>query len=155
MVAKEPREQDPQGNGRRRGKAIQMPWSNKGWYTDEYYTERDRALDQKVEATGKGLNPYGYYTDRPGLAISPMMHNPYFSFVLAGVFAWLGWFVFDKLIGMLWLAVVVAAFFNLVALLAVIMSIFRIPGWHRARKVARDYVAEHGGKFPSELKWYT
>lgn len=147
--------QDSQGRHRRRDGPIQMPWSDEGWYTDEYHAERDQVLDKKVEAVGKGLNPYGYYTDRPGLAISPMMHNPYFSFVLAGAFAWLGWFIFDKLIGVLWLAIVLCAFFGLIAILAVVISAFRIPGWHRARKVAKAHVTEHGGEFPSELKWYT
>lgn len=155
MVADKHNDESDGGRHVKRGKSVQMPWSNKGWSTDEYYADRDRDLDKKVEQAGRGVNPYGYYEDRPGLAISPVMHNPYFTYVLAGVNAWLAWFSFDKLAGLLWLAVSVCVFFGLIALIAIVMTSLRVPGWHRARKVAKAYVAEHGGKFPSELKWYT
>lgn len=56
------------GHRRRKNRLVQAPWSREGWYTDEYYASRDRELDAKVEAAGK-VNPYGYYEDRPGLAV--------------------------------------------------------------------------------------
>lgn len=141
------------GHGRR--VLRQAPWSRRGWYTDEYYASRDAALDKKVEAAGKGLNPYGYYEDRPGLAISPVMHNPYFAFGHTVVFAWLGFFLLGKLGETGWPTYVLAIFCEIVALLALVMGALRIPGWHHARKIAKAHVAAHGGTFPPELRWYT
>ncbi|MHA6667555.1 hypothetical protein ACX3O0_01665 [Homoserinimonas sp. A447] len=112
-------------------------------------------MDKKVEAAGKGLNPYGYYEDRPGLAMSPVMHNPYFSFGHTVVFGWVGLFLFGKLDETGWLTFVLVIGCEVVAVLALVMGVLRIPSWHRARKVAKAHVAAHGGSFPPELRWYT
>ena len=132
-----------------------MPWVRNGWYTDEYYANRDRELDEKVEKTGKGLNPYGYYTDRPGLVISPLMHNPYFGYPFVLLGGWLIWFLLDRGATGSWLVFALIILVGFVALFVLIMSTLRIPGWHRARRLARAYIAEHGGEFPAELRWYT
>lgn len=137
------------------GRPFQWPWSRKGWYTDEYRTSRDQELDAKVEDSGKGLNPYGYYTDRPGLAISPLMHNPYFGFLFVPLGGWLIWFLLGKGAADSWWTLALICLVGLVGLLAAVMSALRIPGWHRARKLARAHVAEHGGDLPPELRWYT
>lgn len=146
-------------DGKKRGRReaerakLQWPWSNRGWSTDEYRSQRDADLDRKVEEAGPVL-PYGYYEDRPGLAISPLMHNPYLNLVFGPVFVWLGLFVLDKLHEVLGLAIGLAIFFGLVGAVVLIVSAVRIPGWHRARRLARDHIAEHGGNYPPELRWY-
>jgi len=64
-------------------------------------------------------------------------------------------FILDKLHAVLWFAipfvVVLALAFGAFALAGAL----RIPSWHRARRRAREYIAENGGKFPPDLRWYT
>ncbi|MFB2557061.1 hypothetical protein [Herbiconiux liangxiaofengii] len=145
--------QTPSKRGRRPN--LQAPWSEKGWYSDEYEAARDPEVERVVEQAGRSLHPYGYKDNRPGLAISPVFHNPYLNLPLTGVFVWGGLFLFEKLRDDAFVAAVVCLiFFSLVALIGVVMSALRAPGWHRARRDVRAYIAEHGGPFPPELLWY-
>ncbi|MGV8852099.1 MAG: hypothetical protein ACOH1M_05980 [Rhodoglobus sp.] len=138
----------------KRQSSIQWPWSRHGWMTDEYYAGRDRELDAKVEKAGKGLLPYGYYEDRPGLAITAVSHNPYLSLPFVPLFIWFGFFIVEKNSSVPFVAFAWAIFLGFGSLFILIVSLFRIPGWHRARKVAREHVREHGGQFPRELRWW-
>lgn len=64
----------------------------------------------------------------------------------------MGVFLFVKLDSALWLAILLVLFFAGGSLLIVVMSIRRMPSWHRARKVAREYIQENGGDMPRELR---
>jgi hypothetical protein len=68
------------------------------------------------------------------------------------VYVPLGIFLFVKLSTALWLAISLLVFFVGLSALSLIFSIRRIPAWHRARRVAREYLAEHGGRMPPELR---
>ncbi|MGV8913613.1 MAG: hypothetical protein ACOH14_13460 [Rhodoglobus sp.] len=133
---------------------MQWPWSRHGWMADEYYEGRDRELDAKIEAEGRGLLPYGYYEDRPGLAITAGSHNPYLTLAMIPAFLWFGIFVVGKLSATPIGAIAFGAFIGIGLLFVLVMSLIRIPGWHRARRVARQHVREHGGQFPRELRWW-
>lgn len=91
---------------------------------------------------------------RPGLTWGPAMHNPYPSLVVAAGFVWVGVFVLGKLGAESFGAWCIAGFFWLVGTVALVLTVIRIPGWHRARAAVRRHIAVHGGEMPDDLKWY-
>jgi hypothetical protein len=133
---------------------IQAPWSTEGWSTREDEKDPDPELDRELQKAAGPTRGTAYVRRSPGLAINPVMNNPYFSGALGAPFGWAAWFVFDKLQEQIVLAFAIAGFFGFVALVAVLVSIRRVPAWHRARRVARAWIAEHGGVMPSDLRWY-
>lgn len=142
-------------NAEKRGRNVQAPWSTTGWYSDEYWAARDPKLDELVQKEGRGrINPYGNYEDRPGKAISAMMHNPCPTLAFVPVIVWFGLFLFDKSQNVLWWAIIQLVLCLMASIFVAAITAFRIPSWHRARKAAKGYVAEHGGTFPPELLWY-
>jgi hypothetical protein len=36
-------------------------------------------------------------------------------------------------------------------LVIIVQNLIRAPRWHKARRVAKRYIAEHGGELPEEL----
>ncbi|MFK4728110.1 hypothetical protein ROT00_00310 [Agromyces mediolanus] len=80
------------------------------------------------------------------------MHNPYGGLVVVLILVLGGMFLLDSLSsdpGSAWgLAIMLWA----VAIIGLIMSVWRIPGWHRARAAVRRHIAEHGGEMPDDLK---
>jgi hypothetical protein len=83
------------------------------------------------------------------------MNNPYLTAALGVPQAWVAVFLFDKLQGQIGLAIGVAAFFMLGAVVTFVFAVIRIPGWHRSRRIAKEWVMQHGGEIPPELRWYT
>lgn len=83
-----------------------------------------------------------------------MYQNPYLNLAVAAPFGLVSW----------WMLVMVPApwnwicmaFFGLVPLVAVVMQIPRFAPWHRRRRIARNYLAQHpGAHFPNELRWFS
>jgi hypothetical protein len=138
----------------RRRARIQLPWEDKGWYTDQQEASRNPEIDEKL-GRREGVVPGTLGSrNRPGMAINPAMNNPYINIAPGVMFVWLAWFGFDKLQENLVGAVLVASFFGLGSLLIFVLSIIRIPSWHLSRRDAKAWVAEHGGEIPLELRWY-
>lgn len=134
---------------------VQLPWRDKGWYADMQDASRDAALDEQLRRDAGPIPATLGSRNRPGMAISPAMNNPYFTGGLALLFGWVAWFLFDKLQSDIVAAVLVASFFGIGSLGIALFSAIRIRSWHRARRVAKAWVAEHGGEIPPELRWYT
>jgi hypothetical protein len=130
-----------------------LPWSNKGWYADEVNSQRDPKLEQLVQAEGRGkLDPGGYREDRPIYAVRGAPHNPYRAILVALIIIPLGFFLFDKLYAALWAAILLLVFFAGLPVVSIVFSARRIPAWHRARKVALEYISKNGGEMPRELR---
>ena len=112
---------------------------------------RDPELDSVVRAAAGRIDPGGY-RDTRGVFIKPP-HNPYvlladlLLILVAGV-----WFFFALESRAFVVALCVSAIFVAVALLVMVVTIRRIPAWHRARATARAYIAVHGGEMPRELR---
>jgi hypothetical protein len=153
-------EQEPdKASGRRartarRRERIQLPWEDKGWYTDSQEASRDPNIDEKLGRRSEVIPGTLGGRNRPGMAINPAMNNPYTNIALAMVFAGGALFLFGKLQSDLVGAVLVASFFGVGSLLIFVLAVIRIPAWHRSRRVAKEWVAEHGGEIPLELRWY-
>ena len=114
--------------------------------------ERDPVLDELITAEGRGkIDPRGYRSDRPNSAVLGAPHNPHYALAVDAMFVAFGVFLFVKLSDS-WLGIVLLASFAGLAVLSGFFIVRRIPAWHRARRVARDYVAEHGDKFPPQLR---
>jgi hypothetical protein len=140
---------------RRRKPEIQLPWSTEGWATNAAEASRDNGLDQELGAN-RGVVPATLAElNRPGLAINPAMNNPYLAGALGIPLGWLAAFLYSKLSpdAFGW-AIATASFFGFSALLIVGLSAWRIPAWHRARRVGKAWIRQHGGELPSELRWY-
>lgn len=90
---------------------------------------------------------------KPWPVFTPLMNNPYPNILLGGLYVWVGWFLLTKL-GAPW-GWVLLGLFGIGGLWLVALFVRKIPSWHRARRVARAYIAEHGGRMPPELRWYT
>ena len=148
-------EADPTGDRRR--SRVRWPWQAEGWYTDELKSERgvahDAELDAKLAAIGHG------WLMRPTFRQSPHgrgpINNPWMNLGLAVLFSsTAAWFALGETpappvvdtIGPIVIALF-AAFF-------LVLALPRFAVWHRARRIAREHVAEHGGEFPLALRWY-
>lgn len=144
--------------GRHRGEPrarVQAPWSSKGWYADEIRRGRDPEILRIYEVAGRGkVNPIGYREGTPALAVSPATHNPWLRLPLALIGAGAGAFLFVQLSASPVWAWLAGGAFWAIAVLIIVTAIRQIPSWHRARRMVREYLAEHPGKFPLELRWY-
>ena len=138
-----------EGKGRGR---VNAPWSDKGWYAQEQRRGRDPVLKQLIEEQARGRRSPVIRFDRPGAAIGAASANPYINACLGIGMAVFSSFIFDKLQGTPWAAWVVGGFFLAGGVMVILMESTRAPAWHRARKVAKAYVAEHGGRLPPEVR---
>jgi hypothetical protein len=120
--------------------------------TEDSREERNPVLEA-VDRSTNGPLPY-VRVDRPGLATSVGTNDPYLNLTLVPFIVFGSLFVFDLLKETPCVAIAVVVFFWVCAALILVMNIWRIPGWHRARKVAAEHV-KNGGTFPPELRWYT
>lgn len=81
---------------RRARRRVNAPSSSAGWYGDQARADRDPELDRLIQEEGKGRgNPAGYRQDRPILAVSSAMHNPYLNLFTLGLLVGLGFFLGD------------------------------------------------------------
>lgn len=85
--------------------------------------------------------------------MTPATHNPYLQLPVALMAALAGLFLFIQLSGSLVWAALAGGFFWLAAVLLLFVSIRRIPSWHRARRLVREYVKRTSSEFPQELRW--
>jgi hypothetical protein len=137
------------------GARFTAPWSRNGWYGREVRGRQNPEIEKLYLVAGRGrVNPIGFTADRPALAMSAGTHNPYLNLPIAVMFLAMGVFLFDKLSASLLGASLLAGFFWLGAIFAIVVNVRRIPSWHRARKLVHEYVDRNGEKFPNELKWY-
>jgi hypothetical protein len=134
-----------------RRERIQLPWEAKGWYTDQQEASRNPDIDEQLGRRSGVIPGTLGSRNRPGMAINPAMNNPYINIALAMVFVWLALFVFGKLQENLLAAVLTACFFGVISFVIVLVSVIRIPSWHRSRRDAKAWVAEHGGEIPLGL----
>lgn len=140
---------------RERRQRVNAPWSSKGWYGDEMRGARDPELDRLIQAEGRGkINPLGYYQDRPIFAVSPAMHNPYLNLVSGALTVWVGTFLFNETLPSLLGAFALGGFFWFLGAGIIFFTVIRIPSWHRARQVAKEYLRTHEGELPPELRLY-
>lgn len=133
---------------------ITAPWSREGWYGDHKRARRDPAIFEIIAREGRGVDPLGFRADAPSLGATAATHNPYFQIPLAVLFGAVGVFLFAKLQDSMVFAVLVSCFFGAGALVVLVMSVRRVPAWHRARRAVREHVRVHGGEFPDELRWH-
>ena len=138
------------------GSRVNLPWSSKGWYADSLRRARDPELEALTQAEGRGkVNPFGFYQSRPIDSVSGPAHNPYIAavegLILLPFSAWL----ITALWSIPWLAILLTVIFGGCGLLLVVISVRRIPAWHRARRVAKRYVAEHEMKLPIEMRFWS
>lgn len=83
-------------------------------------------------------------------------HNPYWNIALGLGGVWVGTFVFSKLFDNIWLALLAGGFLVLSGIWIVLTQAGRVPGWHRARRAAKRYLAMRGGgKLPPEVRIFT
>lgn len=92
--------------------------------------------------------------DAPALAFAANRNNPYFYFVygLLGVTLpiWIG--LEQNSLELFWW---LFAVFGSLGLVLIYLAAVRVRRWHRARAAVRAYLAEQGGSFPDELRWYS
>lgn len=130
---------------------FQAPWSASGHYGEDVRRRRNPELTRLMDdVAGRGIFGFARLDDRPGGTLG--MHNPYFNVAFGIGAVALGVFLVDKLGGTPWLAILVSGFFFLGAVAIIVVQVGRIPGWHRARKVAKRYISVHGGKLPPEAQ---
>lgn len=122
----------------------------------------DRRTDGRRVSRRRSQRPWAIVEDHPnghvGVAtpwpvFTPLMNNPYPNILLGGLYVWLGWFLLTKL-GAPW-GWVLLGLFGIGGLWLVALFVRKIPSWHRGRRLARAYIAEHGGRMPPERRWYT
>jgi hypothetical protein len=141
-------------DGRQR---VQLPWSSDGHHADEVRRRRDPELMRVIrEAEGKGIFGSAGMSGLPAWQVVNATHNPYWNIGLGGGFMWVGAFVFDKLAENLWAALLVGGFFIVGGVWVACVQIGRVPGWHRARRAAKQYLARRGGgTLPPEVRVLT
>lgn len=92
--------------------------------------------------------------DAPALAFAANRNSPYFYFVygLLGLTLpiWIG--LEQNSLELFWW---LFAAFGSLGLVLIYLAAVRVRRWHRARAAVRAYLAEHGGSFPDELRWYS
>lgn len=144
-----------QARAKERRAAVQLPWEDEGWFADSRKAAEDPVIERVVdEVQGSGIDPRGYRERRSGAAWTPVMHNPYPSLILAAGSVWAGFIVLGFhgtgdawswfFAGLVWFTALVVA----------VVTMWRIPKWHRARAAVRRHIAAHGGEMPDDLKWY-
>lgn len=131
---------------------LNAPWSENTPYARGRRSRRDPVLDKLIQAEGRGkVNPYGFRRDASIRAVGKAANNPYLNLFQAALGIFLGAFIAYQLRESVW-AWVVGGVFGLLSLAIVVYNLYRAPAWHRARRVAKAYVAEHGGSIPDELR---
>ncbi len=134
------------------GAGLNAPWSENTPYAQERRSRRDPVLDELIQAEGRGkVNPYGFRRDASIRAVGKAANNPYLNLFQAGLAIFLGGFIAYQLRDTVW-AWIVGGIFGLLSLAIIVYNLYRAPAWHRARRVAKAYVAENGGQFPDELR---
>ncbi|GAA4667942.1 hypothetical protein GCM10025780_07950 [Frondihabitans cladoniiphilus] len=112
-------------------------------------------MGKHVGVAGKPSSPAGdsvpWATDAvhvgPGAPYSP------YSGILGSIpFVILGLFLFTKTDSTVWLAILLLFLFGGGGIFIAVMSARRIRPWHRARRAAKTYIAEHGGSMPRRLR---
>lgn len=132
------------------GSNVQLPWSEKGWYGDQRRAQRDPELERRIQESSPGMNPIGFRRDAPIRAAGRTMNNPYLN-LISGVFACsFGVFLFVQVGPNVWGWLLLVVFVGM-GLFILVHELIRVPRWHRARRIAREYIAEHGGQMPDEL----
>ncbi|TXK18757.1 hypothetical protein [Homoserinibacter sp. GY 40078] len=132
---------------------IQLPWSRTGWWADEIHKEEDTDVYRAVDGADGRIRAR-MPRHRPGAVIAVGTNNPYLNLPIVAGSVWLCVFLVGKIPELVWVWVPVVVFFGLISLFILVMSVIRIPVWHRARKIAREHIAEHGGEFPKDLRWF-
>ena len=138
-----------------RSSRIQMPWSAKGWASDEHVRRTSGGVYDVIDIGGRWTSPVLTKNYRPGYAISSALNNPWPTILIAPLCGFAGIVMFTQLAEVPWLAIIVLSFFHAAALALIVLPALRVPNWHRARRLARDFVRQHGGPFPPELRWFT
>lgn len=134
------------------GAGVHKPWSEESPYAQERRSRRDPILDELIQAEGRGkVNPYGFRRDASIRAVGKAANNPYLNLFQAALGIFLGGFIAYQLRDTVW-AWVVGGAFALLSLAIIVYNLYRAPAWHRARRVAKDYIAENGGTLPDELR---
>ena len=111
----------------------------------------DPALREVVVAAGRGINPLG---TKGRVGLGPP-YNPYFSVVIGLLMVGVGAFVSWQLRGVPLVAILLTVPFVALGVLLVAWSSRRIPAWHRARRDVDQYLTEHPGQFPRDLRWFS
>lgn len=142
-------EQPPQNWQRRAG--VNLPWSDRNSYGDLKRSRRNRALEEHIARGLGGRDPYGFRRDAPGRAVSAARNNPWLNIVfgLVGVTVVCSVFfgIGDRSV-LSWIMLGVGG----LCVVIIIQNLIRVPRWHRARRIAKRYIAEHGGELPEELE---
>lgn len=130
------------------------PWSDSGWYGQETRKRLDPELRALILSAGLGkVNPIGYFPGMPAAVWSGAAHNPYTAILVGTIALATGIFMFVQMIAVLWAAIAAGGVFFALGLMIVVPSVRRVPSWHRARKLVRDFVVETGRPYPKELRW--
>lgn len=141
---------------KRKRSRFNLPWSNQGWYPERVRRREDPEIMSIIAAAGsRRINPLGFRDDRATVAITPATHNPYLNFLSGFLFIAVGVFLWGKLDSVPLGALAVGGFFWGGGLLILFMNVIRIPAWHRARRAVREYLSDHEGTFPKQLRWYS
>ena len=133
---------------------VQLPWSDEGWYADDAEA-RETDVDRYAREGEGRFRSRAHDHRRAGYAIVPATHNPYFNFVFPPLAIYVSVFLIEKMQDTLWFVIPFVVLLLVAFVGIAVVSALRIPAWHRARRRAREYIAEHGGKFPADLRWYT
>jgi hypothetical protein len=113
--------------------------------------KRNSELDAEIAARVGKINPAGYRDTYATLIRPP--HNPYLMLLNAMVIVGFGVGFFFAMEGKaFWVGFWFGLFLALVGLLLIVVTVRRIPAWHAARRIAANYMAQHGGDFPNELR---
>jgi hypothetical protein len=124
-------------------------WRGLGERTE---TGRDTNLDALIRESSRGIDPGGFRERHRVYAVARPAHNPYFTLVGGIVLVPCSIYVLVQMQNALVFAILALVFVDGIYLVLLAFTIRRIPVWHRARRIARAYIAEHGGSMPPELK---
>jgi hypothetical protein len=123
-----------------------------------YVAAREASIEVEaiVQAAEGRIRARAHRHDRPGYVLTPVMHNPYLNLPLVVVFIGVGVFMLGKLDEVPgWIVFPFVDLVCLAGLALLVSAAARIPSWHRARRAAREYVEQHGGRFPPDLRWHS
>jgi hypothetical protein len=134
---------------------IQLPWEGEGWYADQTRSGSDQDLEAAIAKVSGRFGPRAHGHSRGAYALTPVMHNPYLNIPLSAAFVGTSAFLLTKLEELSgWVIIPFAALMGVAGVTLLVHSLLRVPSWHRARKVAREFVRQHGGQVPSDLRWF-
>lgn len=124
-------------------------------YADQARSDSDQGLEAAIAEVSGRFGPRAHGHTRGAYALTPVMHNPYLNLPLSGAFVGTSAFLLTKLEELTgWVIIPFAALMGVAGVALLVQSLLRVPSWHRARKVAREYVRQHGGRVPSDLRWF-